>query len=1039
VKQTFLHLSDLHYRPDWDEETQLVSRKFFEDLEQQCKQFEDPYLVFSGDLVNAGGDSHQSDAFLKDFAARLISIGFPKSRTICVPGNHDICRSALQPLLLEGAISRFKSEKVFNDSLPKYSDTLFVNTFQPYIRLESAFGDIRCAQSNLGGQGWELANGIACYCLNTALCSFGGTEDEEGKPIVDFGRLHIDTRHLYRWIAESPSATRVLVMHHPLDWLAPWARTELDTIISNHFHLVFSGHVHAPSSSYTSRGFGASVHCVAPPLFTKKRDRLGYAFVTIDTDSKQTDVLYRAWTTQHKFVLGTSLSNSDDGIIRFAPIAPGAPQQPAPPPVPPLTDTEAILDLAFKEAITSYSSKKQVWIDRQIANVAETSTDNAQAIFTPISTIIASPKNCIIRAPKEFGLTSLGRYFALEYYRSTKGSSACIMIDGRETPAHRRGLIEHIEKTSHSLGLPLAKISVIVIDNWGHNSDGRKIVENLQKQYTNWSIILLENLDDCAQISDNIAWDGTASFSVYYLWALSRAKVRELVVEYIEDIPGLEDDAVTKKILDDLSALNIHRTPLNCLLLLKLLDQAFDDSPVNRTEMIGRVLYLLFFQYDAIPRYATRPDLKDCEYALGYVCEWLIHTKKGSFTKEEFYAKVNEYSRSHLLQLDCEVLFAFLASENILIRKGFYFEFRFTYWLYYFAAHRMHHSVEFSKFILSDGRYSSFPEIIEFYTGIDRRRKDAVLQLTIDLRRMNDELLQRTGIKKDFNPLESVLWNPSEESVAKMKQQLSASVAESSLPKSVKDAIADSTYDRARPYNQELAHFLSESTLGQLTQTMRGAARALRNSDHVAPDAKRELLEQVVDCWIRVCQVSFVISPVLAAERFVLFEDVRFLFSERFSEDTPIAERWGRLISIIPECIARTYQEDLFSRKLGVLFSDYINSHKGTLAEFLVIIVIVRQRPPGWERSVEDFIIRSNKNSYYLCRAYLLLRSEFAIGFNDERNSQLLRKLAAMAVAKHQTGAKIPGTKLIEQAAQGLEKDIEKLRASQPPGDGRAG
>ena len=94
--------------------------------------------------------------------------------------------------------------------------------------------------------------------------------------------------------------------------------------------------------------------------------------------------------------------------------------------------------------------------------------------------------------------------------------------------------------------------------------------------------------------------------------------------------------------------------------------------------------------------------------------------------KSEFYDKAFEYCKAQLLDLDVEVLFAFLAIKNILVRKGTDFGFRFSYWLYYFAAHRMHHDQVFSVFILSDGRYAAYPELIEFYAGIDRRRSDAV-------------------------------------------------------------------------------------------------------------------------------------------------------------------------------------------------------------------------------------------------------------------------------------------------------------------------
>ena len=51
MKHTFLHISDLHYRSDWPEETGLVCDKFAEDIKAQALSHENAYAVFSGDLV----------------------------------------------------------------------------------------------------------------------------------------------------------------------------------------------------------------------------------------------------------------------------------------------------------------------------------------------------------------------------------------------------------------------------------------------------------------------------------------------------------------------------------------------------------------------------------------------------------------------------------------------------------------------------------------------------------------------------------------------------------------------------------------------------------------------------------------------------------------------------------------------------------------------------------------------------------------------------------------------------------------------------
>src|SRR5690348_4524543 len=99
MKYSFLHLSDLHYLSKRQENVQLVCRKFLEDLKSQRDKYENLYVIFSGDLVKAGGESALYDDFQAELASVLDSIGLDRGRRFCVPGNHDISQAALRPVL----------------------------------------------------------------------------------------------------------------------------------------------------------------------------------------------------------------------------------------------------------------------------------------------------------------------------------------------------------------------------------------------------------------------------------------------------------------------------------------------------------------------------------------------------------------------------------------------------------------------------------------------------------------------------------------------------------------------------------------------------------------------------------------------------------------------------------------------------------------------------------------------------------------------------------------------------------------------------
>ena len=455
MKQTFLHLSDLHYRPGRPEGLDHVWKTFCADLATQIPHYEDPYLVFSGDLVFAAGVENQYAAFATTIAAGLHGY-FPRDRIICVPGNHDISQEALRPFaaIQKGALDALTSETIFNDNVPQLSELFFRSKHRDYITAEADFAKYGCCQKNLGGAGWDLDNGIGVYCLNTALCSYAHLPDSQGAEISDKGNLMVDTRVMQEWLQQTTSTIRILVMHHPIEWLTSWVRSELDNIIEKDFSLVFFGHLHEADARFSSRGENGVVAVAAPPLFTRKSDLLGYSFVTLDIETRGVDVQYRQWTHGHKFVTGTALANTDTGVVSFPrwKRPPLSIEDPKPLPTP--GDTQAILRIEFEEAITSYSSRETPWVDRDLASMPETDPDRDTATFLTAQDLITNLRPLVVRAPRHFGLTSLGRYIALQHWRQNTKGNCVAMLDVATIPHHRQGVLRSLEARCLELGVP---------------------------------------------------------------------------------------------------------------------------------------------------------------------------------------------------------------------------------------------------------------------------------------------------------------------------------------------------------------------------------------------------------------------------------------------------------------------------------------------------------------------------------------------------------------------------------------------------------
>jgi hypothetical protein len=464
---------------------------------------------------------------------------------------------------------------------------------------------------------------------------------------------------------------------------------------------------------------------------------------------------------------------------------------------------------------------------------------------------------------------------------------------------------------------------------------------------------------------------------------------------------------------------------LNCLTLLKVSEIDFDESPVNRTEMIKRVLFLLF-NSDDIPTYKASPDLKDCEYVLGYFCETMLREKNYYFSRETFLSLLENFCKDRFIDLEIEVVFDVLHSNNIIVKRDNLFCFRFAYWIHYFVAQRMHHDECFARFIFEDMRYAVFPEVVEFYTDIDRRREDALQVLIKDLRSLNAKVNNNLGLPEGLNPYKSGEWKASESMLKQMQDEITNGVLSSNLPISVKDKYVDRTYDRTRPYYQDIKDILSEFYFVNITHTMRAGAKALRNSDYVNPDIKRQLLQEIIRCWELSSRVLFVLLPFLAYCGRAVSEGVIFLLSDTFADDPE--NRFNQILTSIPQNVVSWCKDDLFSQKLGPLLIDQMLKEEDPLKKHELVLLLIKQRPRGWYEQVHRYIASISKNSFYLVDVYSALRGQYRYSYASPLVLKEIEYLIKMAMAKHLTGHKMPGRKLTKKIHDSIlpRRDVDQ-------------
>jgi hypothetical protein len=673
-----------------------------------------------------------------------------------------------------------------------------------------------------------------------------------------------------------------------------------------------------------------------------------------------------------------------------------------------------MLEERLNNALKLFNGQPRIWIDPIISknNDISINPDDNYDKRIEIKNIVNNPSSIIISAPPQFGLTCLSHFMILEAWNNSK---LWIYIDSKKIKAHN--VIQYVDNELNQLGLTKAiHIDCFIMDEWNPFENGSlKKLKALCDTYPNIPVILMRTIENAKFIKEkleDIKID--RKFDTYFLLAMTRNQIRRVVKEYNKKVQIADDEALLEKLLNDISTLNIHRTPQNCLTLLKVDEKKFDNNPVNRSQMLEDVLYILF-EFTDYPRYNSMPDVKDCQFLLGYFSEMLIKENRTNFSREEFIRIATEYSTTNLIDIDVNVVFETLYQNHIISNGENSFFFKSGFWLLYFAARRMHSSPDFAEYIFKSKKYLDYPEIIEFYTGIDRNKTNALNILMNDIQQTCDIVFSRVGIPDNINPYRNAHWHPDDERIECIQQEISDNVMSSGLPETIKDKYQDKQYNQLIPYNQDVVihDFFEEYYVYNLMQEIKSSSRALRNSDYADADVKKKLMSQILRGWLQISKVLFALIPILATKGQAEYGGAGFLLTDGFGETEE--ERAKRILFVIHTNIVAFFKDDIYSSKIAPLLYDAFAHVSSPLIKQELAILLIICKPNKWYNKIEDYIISLPKDSFFLFEIVNEMRAQYRFGFSEEVDLRSLSRLIKKCLAKHTFGVKNPSPGQVKQ------------------------
>lgn len=285
-----LHFSDFHYKEKNSDDFKDISLKLANSLQDTTIDF----VVFSGDLVfEAKSPEVMNEAADILFSPILEKLKLSKESLMIVPGNHDMARLGEMKMVSESLDSKSKIEDIdefcsdeeqLDASLVKFTNyNAFIKDYYGTSAIITKLYTVFVREINDKKYGW--------IGFNSAWRCIESTKDR--------GNLLYPVFLVREAIGLVRECNFVFCsMHHNISDFKDFLAQDIEDIINEKCHMLFTGHYHKVGVSAVATSDVGLIHSVSPATYNRadKSSQYGYCILEIDEDTyevKETPYFYQ--------------------------------------------------------------------------------------------------------------------------------------------------------------------------------------------------------------------------------------------------------------------------------------------------------------------------------------------------------------------------------------------------------------------------------------------------------------------------------------------------------------------------------------------------------------------------------------------------------------------------------------------------------------------------------------------------------------------------------------------------------------------------
>lgn len=1007
-----LHIADLHLESEIPSfEKTAIIKALAEDLKKQVN--ENTLLFFTGDLIDKGalGFSDKENAFYifeKVFIEPIISQNPSlKGKIFIVPGNHDVFRDKIDMYSESGLKSELGNVKSLDTFIQSNRlNSKHLDRLADYKKWESDFYKRYNSKISTNFEfTFKLNIGkyqVGITCLNSAwLC-----KDEFDKENLLLGKNQIENS-----LSEiSDCQVKLALCHHPLEFFKDFDRETLKIAIYRNFDILFTGHVHELSSSYTSDLLGNIFISIANSTigdFPKERKYVnGYTIIDL-IPNNEIITHYRKFVETHEnFVPNTDIGTEDGKktfpILKDEKLNIFETNQSI------IEGIESRFCEKLNEDIIMSSSNTSVkcsidnlFVEPTILNSPQGNLKDDDTIKYRIDSILGSNENYLIYGMKESGKTLLlDKMFIESVRRFNQFNKIPILLKYSDFKKKDilRVIREFVAVSSNEIHNFLSSNAIILfIDDITFNGKDNEQIDSLKKLLVKYpKIQLVASVDLVLENvipTDYLEHNDVLQTNITFIQNFSSKEIKLLIQKwYVGKEVDLQDNM--QKLIKSFIDFGLPKTPLSVTLFLWIFEKQ-EKKPINNSVLVELFIENLLEKTNIENIYSETFDFTNKKRLLSFVAKYMHDNGDSDYSYAVDYVNLLGYFKDYLKTRfhgqPQKVLDDFIKRGILTYHDDNLIRFKSAFFFHYFLALHFDYDPRFKDYVFTGDNYLNFIEEITYYTGLKR---DDVSVLNFTQEKLNEAFGEfNNDIRNNHEKVDKVLESKKDNTVT---FQIDKKKAENKLTEKQVDEMYDDSLS-AIPVskNIEKKDHTDQDTRRQIDKVLKLACNVLKNSEDVDDfEVKKGAYQNTL-----ISSISFLMQ----------YRDALIIHYIKFKKQPdhfPKNIDFHLFIKIIPLIHQVVIYNWLGSQKLRPVITDKIEKDKTTLnisdfERFLSVFIYGDVKGGDYPQIIEKFV-KSTKFNYLKDLSYLKIMSYYHLRNNGKELDKFYLKL--MADIKQQIG-----------------------------------